>query len=47
MMLPCCQVEPVFVKSNISVLSDPDPNPPAAIAMGRPSCNALLNIVHA
>ena len=48
MTLLSCQEVSALVKSHISEVFSPDPEfDPATIIMGRPPCNALLNIVHA
>ena len=47
MRLLSCQEEPSCVKSKTSAMFSPDPKPPATMIMGRSSCSALLNIVHA
>ena len=47
MRLLSWQEVPSCVKSKTSAMFSPDPKPPAAMIMGRSSCNALLNIVHA
>ena len=48
MRLLSCQEVPSCVKSKTSAVFDPDTDPePATMIMGRSSCNALLNIVHA